>query len=131
MNFNSMELTPRTIAELYPRLFSEKRFKDWGSLFDPQAMVVRVEYDEPVTCINIYDSMSEQIEYAEENERFIEEWKNVTIEHYGNIAVIKADYYLIVDKERREGVDVLTLVNKGKGWKIVNLTYEQTKYTSL
>ena len=113
------------IARSYPVLFSQKRFEEWLSLFDPRAMMVRVENGRPVSCRGIFDGMPEQREYAAENEIFSEEWHGVEIRQYGNIAVLKADYILTTDREIRKGLDLLTLCRDSHGWLITNLTYEQ------
>jgi len=113
------------ISGLYPVLYSQKRLDEWLSLFDERAMMVRVEDGQPITCLNILDAMPEQREYAAENEFLMEEWDQVEINPYGNIAVIKADYILKADHEIRKGIDVLTLCRDNRGWLITNLTYEQ------
>ena len=113
------------VAKLYPLLYSQKRLDEWFNLFDKSALVVRVEDDQPITCLNIREAMPEQRKYANENSFFDEEWENVETYRYGNIAVIKANYILIVDLEIRKGIDVLTLCQDNQGWRIINLTYEQ------
>ena len=52
---------------------------------------------------------------------------NVRITRYGDMAVIAADYTFTVNHETRRGVDLLTVCRDGHGWRIFNLTYEQTE----
>ncbi len=118
------------IVKLYPLYYSQKRLDEWQNLFDERAIMVRVEQGKPVSCLSIIEGMPEQREYAAENKIFIEEWQNVEIKQYGNIAVIKADYILTTDHEIRKGVDVLTLCLDYGGWLISNLTYEQKEFIS-
>lgn len=126
MSSSDSPLTPARIAVLYPQLYSAKRLDEWQALFADAAMAVRSEPGAETTFLNIGDAMPEQREYAAENATFLEEWDNIELHQFGNIAVIKADYSLTVDHEIRKGVDVLTLVNGVDGWRIVNLAYEQT-----
>jgi hypothetical protein len=119
--------TPKSIARLYPLLYSQKRFDEWMSLFDERAMMVRVEKGEPISCMRIIDGITEQIEYGAENKLFLEKWHHVKITQNGNIAVLKANYILTTDKEIRKGVDILTLCCNEHGWLITNLTYEQNE----
>lgn len=116
------------IARLYPLLFSQKRLDEWMDLFDKRASIVRVEQGKALSCLSILDAMPEQREYAKENEKFNEQWENIDIKTFGNIAVIKADYTLTTCNEIRKGTDVLTLTRNNDGWLITNLTYEQTEY---
>jgi hypothetical protein len=116
------------IAKLYPLLYSQKHIDEWFNLFDESALVVRVEDGQPITCLNIREAMPEQWEYANENSFFNEEWEQVEIYRFGNVAVIKANYILTVDFEIRKGVDVLTLCRDHQGWRIINLTYEQKEF---
>lgn len=113
------------IAELYPLLYSQKRLDAWQNLFDENAIMVRVEYGKPTSCLSVIEGMPEQRQYAAENNIFAEKWNNVEIRKYGNIAVIKADYILTTDHEIRKGTDFLTLCYDYRGWLITNLTYEQ------
>jgi hypothetical protein len=116
------------IVKLYPLYYSQKRMDEWQGLFDERAIMVKVEKEKPVSCLSIIEGMPEQREYAAENKTFIEEWQNVEITQYGNIAVIKADYILTTDHEIRKGADVLTLCSDCDGWLITNLTYEQKEF---
>jgi hypothetical protein len=117
------------IVCLYPQLYTMKRLNEWRALFSDHATVVRAEPGQPVSCISIDEAMPEQLEYASENELFVEEWSDVVVHCYNGIAVVKANYRLTVDNEVREGVDVLTLIIEMGNWKIINLTYEQTSIT--
>lgn len=90
--------------------------------------MVRVENGQPLSCLCIIDAMPEQREYAAENEMFSEEWHDVEISQYGNMAVLKADYILTTDREIRKGIDLLTLCRDERGWLIANLTYEQKEF---
>jgi hypothetical protein len=119
------------IAKFYPLLYSQKRLDEWLSLFDKRAMIVRVEYGQPVSCLNIIEGMPEQRTYAAENEFFFEEWHDVEIREYGNIAMLVANYILTTDHEIRKGVDMLTLCRDDRGWLITNLTYEQKEFIEL
>ncbi len=121
--------TPERIAALYPRLYSEKRFDEWQALFEPRALVVRVEAGS-VTSQTIEEAMGEQKEYAAESHRFDEQWRDVEIRRHGGIAVIRAGYTLTTDREIRRGTDVLTLVEGEDGWRIALLAYEQTDMAS-
>ncbi|QKQ25596.1 hypothetical protein [Candidatus Reidiella endopervernicosa] len=56
---------------------------------------------------------------------------NARVERNGHIAVVTADYRFTVDREVREGVDVLTLVGDARGWQIVSLVYEQHSLRSI
>lgn len=114
------------IIENYPKYFSQKKFMKWRSLFDNNANISKIEGNSLVYSMHIDDALPEQIEYGIDTKMFIEEWENIEKYEYGNIGVIKANYSLMTYKEKREGVDILTL-HKGKnGWRIVNLIYEQT-----
>jgi putative heme iron utilization protein len=108
-------------------LFNDNRFDEWAQLFTPRAILTRIERGKQTTTFTLAEALPEQTEYAEENDLFHEVWSNVEVCNYGNIAVIKADYCLNVDHEIREGVDVLTLINEGCGWKINTLSYEQLR----
>ncbi|MDQ1340236.1 MAG: hypothetical protein QG567_1393 [Campylobacterota bacterium] len=117
------------IIENYPKYFSQKKFTQWRSLFDDNAKMIKVEGRRMVSFTSLYGAMPEQREYGKENKIFIEKWYGIEKHEYGNLATIKANYSLITDKEKREGVDVLTLHKGENGWKIVNLTYEQINLT--
>jgi hypothetical protein len=121
--------TLEAVCQLYPRWYSEKRLDDWAGLFDQNATVSRVESGGMAVCSSILEALWEQREYAEENQIFEETWESVEIHRYGQLAIIKADYILIVDNEERRGVDVLTLVLGAEGWKIIHLAYEQKSLT--
>ncbi|OOZ39237.1 hypothetical protein BOW53_12305 [Solemya pervernicosa gill symbiont] len=117
--------SPELLVDLYPRLFSEKRFTEWRQLFADKAVMARSEAGTEAWVEPIDAALPEQEEYGEENSRFEELWFNTRIERSGNIAVIFANYRFTVDHEVREGVDVLTLIGDARGWKIVSLVYEQ------
>ncbi len=122
---SQQKFTPEKIAIFYPLLYSQKRFDEWLSLFDERAMIVRVEYGQPVSCLSIIEAMPEQQTYAAENKIFCEKWHEVEIRKYGNVAILTANYILTTDHEIRKGVDVLTLCRDDRGWLITTLTYEQ------
>lgn len=126
ITFPAEPLTLEVITSLYPQLYTEKRLTEWQGLFYEQALVIRTEQGSATSVLTLRDAMPEQREYAMENTLLLEEWDNIEIHRYGNIAIIKADYSLTADVEIRKGVDVLTLVNEPEGWRIVNLVYEQT-----
>ncbi len=126
--FPAEPLTLEAITALYPQLYTEKRLAEWQRLFNEQALVIKTEQGSATSILTLRDAMPEQREYALENTRLLEEWDNIEIHRYGNIAIIKADYSLTADAENRKGVDVLTLVNEPEGWRIVNLVYEQTHW---
>ncbi len=113
------------LATLYPILFSQKQLSQWRGMFDANAVVARAEHGTNTWVIHIDDAMPEQIEYAEENEHFIEEWSNIRIQEYGSIATLAASYILTTDHEIRKGTDVVTLIRDNEGWRIVSLAYEQ------
>ena len=117
--------SPEELAELYPRLLSERRFDEWAGLFAEGAMIARVETDMPTAIQSVAAALPEQIEYGEENRRFVETWKDVSIVRTGSLAVVTARYVLDVDHETRRGVDILTLVGDRRGWRIASLAYEQ------
>ena len=118
------------ISRLYPLLYSGKQLSEWSHLFDERATIVIVKDGHPLACRTLIDGMREQMEYAAENEIFVEEWHDVEIRQYGRVAVMKADYVLTVDHEIRKGVDVLTLCHDERGWLITNLTFEQKELIS-
>jgi len=126
---NEKEKTPdealEEIARAYPLLYSQKKMDEWQNLFSAKALVVRVEEGKPASYLTICEAMPEQIEYASENELFLETWESVEINRYGNIAVMKADYTLRTDHEIRRGVDCLNLCRDQRRWLITCLTYEQ------
>ena len=93
--------------------------------------MIKIEGDKLSSIINIDDALPEQIEYGEENETFIEEWFDIEIHQFNNIAIVKANYSLTVDNEKREGIDILTLHRDKEGWHILNLIYEQTALIDL
>ncbi len=113
--------------EYYPKLFSQKNFTAWRTLFDDHATMTKVQASKLSSTTYIDEAMPEQIEYGNENDTFIEEWNHVESHEYGNIAIVKANYTLTVDAEIREGVDIVTLLKNKDGWKIINLVYEETK----
>ena len=113
------------LATLYPTLFSRKQLTDWREMFDDSAVVARAEHGTNTWVITIDDAMPEQIEYAEENELFLEEWSDIQIHEYGSIATLAASYTLTTDHEIRKGTDVVTLIRDNQGWRIVSLAYEQ------
>jgi hypothetical protein len=117
--------SPEEIADLYPRLLSGRRFAEWAGLFAEGAIIVRVEAGAPTRIQSVAAALPEQIEYGEENRHFVESWKDVSIVRTGNLAVVTARYVLDVDHETRRGLDVLTLVGDGRGWRIASLAYEQ------
>ena len=112
----------------YPKLFSQKDFPSWRKLFDDHATMIKIKSNKLDSFTSIDEAIHEQIEYGKENRTFIEEWKEIETHDYGNIAIVKANYKLTVDTEIREGIDVITLFQDQKGWHIVNLVYEETKY---
>ncbi len=117
--------SPEELAELYPRLLSERRFAEWAGLFAEGATIARVETGVPTAIQSVVAALPEQIEYGEENRRFVETWKDVSIVRTGSLAVVTARYVLDVDHETRRGVDILTLVGDRRGWRIASLAYEQ------
>jgi len=122
---NGKGFTLEQISRLYPLLYSGKHLSEWSNLFDERATMVIVKDGAPLVCQTVIDGMPEQMEYAAENEIFVEEWHDVEIRQYGHIAVMKADYVLTADHEIRKGVDVLTLCHDERGWLITNLTFEE------
>jgi hypothetical protein len=124
-NVESHCRSPEEIAELYPRLLSERRFVEWAGLFAEGAIIARVEAGVPTRAQTVAAALPEQIEYGEENCHFVESWDDVSVVRTGNLAVVTARYVLDVDRETRRGVDILTLVGDGRGWRIASLAYEQ------
>jgi hypothetical protein len=120
--------SPEELAELYPRLLSERRFDDWAGLFAEGAIIVRVEAGAPTRIQSVAAALPEQIEYGEENSHFVESWEDVSIVRMGSLAVITARYFLDVDHETRRGIDILTLVDARQGWRIATLAYEQHEF---
>lgn len=120
-------LSPESVSALFPRLYSHGRLEQWRSLFHEQAVNIRVETvaHPPVSFSGLDAMMAEQQEYVAANRHVEESWDNIEIHQFGNIAVVKADYTLEVDRETRKGVDVLTLVRTGGRWQIAVLAYEQ------
>lgn len=117
--------SPEEIADLYPRLITERRFAEWAALFAREAVIIRVEAGVPISVQTVAAALPEQIEYGDENANFIETWSNVSIVTKGNLSIVSADYVLDVDHETRLGLDILTLVGDGRGWRIGSLAYEQ------
>lgn len=114
------------LRDLYPKLFSNKQFSQWRAMFDNHAVVARAEHGANTWVINIVDeAMPEQIEYAEENNYYLEEWSDIIIHAYGSIATLAAKYTLTTDHEIRKGTDLLTLIQDESGWRIISLAYEQ------
>ena len=127
-----MQLPVKTLSqfiEYYPKLFSHKNFNTWRKLFDDQATMTKIQSNILYSTTSIDKAMPEQIAYGNEHRTFIEEWDHIEAHEYGNIAIVKANYKLTVDIEIREGIDVITLFQNKKGWHIVSLVYEETKYT--
>jgi hypothetical protein len=120
--------SPEQLAQCYPVLYSQKRLDDWEALFDSRAVVFRVESGRPVFGVGIHTFLSEQREYAADNQYFLETWDRVEIHRYGAVAIIKADYCLTTDHEIRKGIDVLTLLRENGRWRIGQLIYEQTEF---
>ena len=115
------------IVRLYPLLYTQKRLRDWFQLFDERAVAIRVASATTTSFQDIRAALPEQEEYQSENDTMVETWESVEIYQYGSLATIKADYVLVADRETRKGVDLLTLTNGTRGWRIVSLAYEQTE----
>lgn len=131
-NKNTETLLPiKTLSqfiEYYPKLFSQKNFNAWRRLFDDHAMMIKIESSKLSFAIPIDEAMPEQIEYGNDNDTFLEKWDCIESHIYNNIAVVKANYQLMVDSEIREGVDVVTLFWDKDTWHILSLVYEETKH---
>ena len=112
-------------CKLYPMLFSQKRMDEWRAMFDDRAVMARAEEGTNTWVIAIDEAMDEQRQYAEENTTFEEQWNNIRVNEYANIATVVADYTLTADKEVRRGIDVVTLLRDSEGWRVVSLVYEQ------
>ena len=117
--------SPEELADLFPRLLTQRRFDEWAGLFADGAVISRVEAAKPMTVQSVVAALPEQIAYSEENEIYVESWRDVSIVVSGRLAVVTAHYTLTAGDEIRRGKDVLTLVDNTHGWQIVSLAYEQ------
>jgi acyl-coenzyme A synthetase/AMP-(fatty) acid ligase/D-alanine-D-alanine ligase-like ATP-grasp enzyme len=117
------------LPERYTRLYSERRFDEWRQLFTGTAVILRRDHQGRQTVMGLDQAVHLYRQHAAKC-RFIEEtWSEVEIRPYGQFATLKAQYRLVSDRDVREGVDLLTLVQEQGEWKIASLAYEQTRLT--
>lgn len=119
------------ITEIYPTLFSEKRLSEWRELFCDQAIISKTNPEKECFILQIDEIMPILIQDVENHETCHEEWENVSIEKYGNAAVVTANYTVTLGNEVRKGIDVVTLAHSSLGWKIISLVYEETESFTL
>lgn len=123
--------TPQLIAQHYPLYLTQKNFVGWRALFHETANIVRLEKNVQVEVFGLNDCVKEQQTYALQAKVFTETWSEVSVQQQGEIAIIKANYLLIADREQREGLDVLVVAQTEQGWRIMSLFDEQTQFTLL
>lgn len=120
--------TLEALAEAYPRLFSERRIDEWKRLFDPRATVIGTDTSGRTRVVHIGRSARSQKAFAARHRDLTEVWRNVTIQRFGAIGVVSADYELRTEVATRTGKDVLLTLGDENGWRIVALTYfEQSR----
>lgn len=115
------------IVEAYPRLYSGRQFESWRKLFRKEAILGRGGIDGNAWIVGIEQAAKSQKEFAAGRLVFCEEWDNVEISRYGNIAVVVARYTLAADEDIRTGTDALLLMRGPEGWRIAALVYDENK----
>lgn len=114
-----------SIAEAYPRLFTERRFHEWARLFDPNGVVARGGAHGTSWVKPIAGSLQDQKRFAQGRSTLSETWDDIETFQWGSVGLISAAYELTADDDRRRGRDIALAIKCEAGWRIVALAYEE------